>query len=271
MDVSSAITSDPVRKVAWGIILVALTAAVSLAAGKALRRLLKRDEVPLAASSIFINITRATIWIIGASVLLDNCFHIKANAVVAALGVGGIAISLGCQDTFSNLIGGVQLSLLNLVKPGDNIEVGSDIGVVTDVTWRHTTIRDAIGQTIIIPNSVISKTAMVHLLPAGRIEAFLCVTNTKKWESLDELGRELEEATRAAVEPISPLSVAPEAVFTSISRYGVEGKVVFTIENDLVTTAALNAAVRAIAPIVGHHAVSSHDHATESKSQATTK
>ena len=42
-----------------------------------------------------------------------------------ALGIGGIAISLGFQDTLSNLIGGLQVSLLRIIKPGDNIEVGS--------------------------------------------------------------------------------------------------------------------------------------------------
>lgn len=245
-----AIDPDVLRKIAWGVFLLVLTGVLSAAVANALRRLLNRDEVPLASSSIFINIGRAAIWIIGGSVLLDNCFGIKANAVIAALGVGGIAISLGCQDTFSNLIGGIQMSLLNLIKPGDNIEVGSESGVVTDVTWRHTTIRDIQGQTVIIPNSVISKTAMVQLLPAEHVETYFYITDTGRWESLDALGHELEQATAAAVEPLSHLTVEPFVRFTEITRMGVKGKIVFEIEDRAVTTRAQDLCVRAVAPIV---------------------
>lgn len=246
----ASIDPDVLRKIAWGVFLVALTASVSIGIAKALRQLLSRDEVPLASSSIFVNIARAAVWIVGGSVLLDNCFGIKANAVVAALGVGGIAISLGCQDTFSNLIGGVQMSLLNLIKPGDNIEVGSESGVVTDVTWRHTTIRDIQGQTVIVPNSVISKTAMVQLLPAGHVETYFYITDTGRWESLDALAHELEQATAEAVEPLSHLVVEPFVRYTEITRMGVKGKVVFEIEDELVTTKAQDLCVRAVAPIV---------------------
>ncbi len=243
---------DPtvLRKIAWGVFLIVATGVLSAMMARALRRLLAIDQVPLASSSIFINIARAAIWIIGASVMLDNCFGVKANAVIAALGVGGIAISLGCQDTFSNLIGGVQMSLLNLVKPGDNIEVGSESGVVIDITWRHTTIRDIQGQTVVIPNSVISKTAMVQLLPAGHVETVFYITDTGRWDSLDTLATELEQATAAAVEPLSTITVEPFVRFTEITRLGVKGKIVFEIEDALQTTAAQDLCVRAVAPIV---------------------
>ena len=246
------ISIDPLvlRKIAWGVFLIVFTAVLSAAVAKALRRLLDRDEVPLASSSIFVNIARAALWIISGSVLLDNCFGIKANAVIAALGVGGIAISRGCQDTFSTLIGGIQLSLLNLIKPGDNIEVGSESGVVTDVTWRHTTIRDIQGQTIIVPNSVISKTAMVQLLPAEHVETYFYIADTGRWDSLDALAHELEQATAAAVEPLSHLTVEPFVRYTEITRMGVKGKIVFEIENSAVTTVAQDLCVRAVAPIV---------------------
>ena len=58
--------------------------------------------------------------------------------------------SLGFQDTLSNLIGGLQVSLLRIIKPGDNIEVGSATGVVKDITWRHTTIRNGAGEEVLL-------------------------------------------------------------------------------------------------------------------------
>ena len=106
-------------------------------------------------------------WITGVCIMLSTCFRVDVSAAITALGIGGIAISLGFQDTLSNLIGGLQVSLLRIIKPGDNIEVGSSTGVVKDITWRHTTIRNGAGEEVLIPNSIISKTAPVsytHLI-----------------------------------------------------------------------------------------------------------
>ena len=158
-----------VQSFLWAIALIAATAVVARIASRALKHFLDRDSNPLPSSSIIVNIARGVIWATGASIILDACFGVNANALVAALGVGGIAVSLGFQDTLSNLIGGLQVTFMGIVAPGDNIEVGAERGVVQDVTWRHTTIRDAMGQTVIIPNSIISKTALVHLLPASRV------------------------------------------------------------------------------------------------------
>ena len=180
-----------VHNIIWAVILAIGTAVAAKVASKTLHHLLNRDDNPLPASSIFINIARAVIWMIGGSFILDNCFGINANALVAALGVGGIAISLGFQDTLSNLIGGMQVTFMGIIKPGDNIEVGGVSGVVQDITWRHTTIEDACGQTIIVPNSNISKNTLVHLMPFGRVAVPVAVKDTSKWASLDALADEL--------------------------------------------------------------------------------
>ena len=54
--------------------------------------------------------------------MLSTCYGVDVSAAITALGIGGIAISLGFQDTIANLIGGLQVSLLRIIKPGDNIE-----------------------------------------------------------------------------------------------------------------------------------------------------
>ena len=103
-----------VHNIIWAVILAIGTAVAAKVVSKTLNHLLNRDDNPLPASSIFINIARAVIWMIGGSFILDNCFGINANALVAALGVGGIAISLGFQDTLSNLIGGMQVTFMGI-------------------------------------------------------------------------------------------------------------------------------------------------------------
>ena len=235
-----------VHNIIWAGILAIGTAVATKVVSKTLRHLLNRDDNPLPASSIFINIARAVIWMIGGSFILDNCFGINANALVAALGVGGIAISLGFQDTLSNLIGGMQVTFMGIIKPGDNIEVGGVSGVVQDITWRHTTIEDAYGQTIIVPNSNISKDTLVHLMPFGRVAVPLAVKDPSKWASADELTR----ATKTAVSPISGFDQEPYVLFSEIGDFGIKGKIIFIVSDDSTTFTAADACIRAIAPII---------------------
>ena len=242
---------DWVQKGFWTVLLVLATSLVARVAARALRHVLNQDSNPLPSSSIIINIARTTIWVVGASIILDGIFGINANAIVATLGVGGIAISLGFQDTLSNLIGGLQVTFMGIVKPGDNIEVGAESGVVQDVSWRHTTIRDVLGQTVIIPNSIISKTALVHLLPANRVVVPFAVPRigedgSARADDMDGLAGQLTDIAREA----APVIDGPRVLFSEISELGIKGKVILQVEDAAKTSAAADAIVRAIATLV---------------------
>ena len=65
-----------VHNIIWAVILAIGTAVAAKVVSKTLNHLLNRDDNPLPASSIFINIARAVIWMIGGSFILDNCFGI---------------------------------------------------------------------------------------------------------------------------------------------------------------------------------------------------
>lgn len=239
----------------WALALALATAIAARVATRILKRYLNQESNPLPSSSIIINIARGVIWATGISVILDACFGVNANALVAALGVGGIAVSLGFQDTLSNLIGGLQVTFMGIVKPGDNIEVGAEAGVVQDVTWRHTTIRDAMGQTVIIPNSIISKTALVHLLPANRVVVPFAVPRVGEdgcahTQNMDDLAKQLASLALEAGKGVSPVIDGPRVLFSEISELGIKGKVILQVEDTSKTSAAADAIVRAIAALV---------------------
>lgn len=145
------------------VIIVAVTAVVSHLVTAGLRRVLRSNKGPLPSVSIFVNIGRVVVWAVGASVILSSCFGVNVGAAITALGIGGIAISLGFQQTLSNLIGGLQVIMTGLVEPGDRIKVGTNEGVVQDVTWRSTTIVSDEGNEVIIPNSVINSEALTKI------------------------------------------------------------------------------------------------------------
>ncbi len=241
------LSQEIVRDIFWTIVLGAATFAVSHIVTKALRALLDRDSNPLPSSSIIVNIVRAVIWIIGASIILDSCYGINPNALITALGVGGIAISLGFQDTLSNLIGGVQVTFMGIVRPGDNIEVGGDTGVVEDVSWRHTTITNSRGERVIIPNSIISKNALVHLPPVNQISIPFAITDASR--DMADVSEALQHAAKAAAEEISHVTKEPAVYFSEITEYGFKGKIIMRVEDSTKAALAVDAVVRAIAPL----------------------
>ena len=91
--VLSFIASDTMRNLIWAVILACATAVASKVVKRALHALLDHPENPLPASSLIINIGRGVVWVIGGSIILQSCFGINPNALVTALGVGGVALS----------------------------------------------------------------------------------------------------------------------------------------------------------------------------------
>ena len=230
--VLSFIASDTMRNLIWAVILACATAVASKVVKRALHALLDHPENPLPASSLIINIGRGVVWVIGGSIILQSCFGINPNALVTALGVGGVALSLGLQDTLSNLIGGIQMT---------------QTGVVTDVGLRHTTIITKLGETVIVPNSVISKTSLVQLPPAEQFKVPFCATGDAS--KLDEIAAEIAERAKAAAESVSPVTQDPKVFFSEITEYGFRGSIVMRVEDSTATGSAADAVVRAIAPL----------------------
>lgn len=245
--ISSITGGDLLGKLIVAVVLVCAIAVVSHVLVKWLRHIMQRDNTSIPQSSIFINIMRGIVWGLGCCFVLDTCFNVNMSALIAALGVGGIALSLGFQDTLSNLIGGVQISFMKIVKPGDNIQVGSSKGVVQDVTWRHAAIKNRLGETVIIPNSVISKNAVVHLPPPERVSVPFVATTCK---DLDAVAGEVERVAHDIALEHTGIVKEPSVLFTEITEGGLAGKVVLEVEDAAQATPVSDAITRAIAPLV---------------------
>lgn len=238
---------DFLGKIIAAIVVLVIVGAVSHVLVKWLRHIMQRDSNPIPQSSIFVNITRGIIWGVGICLVLDSCFNVNMSALIAALGVGGIALSLGFQDTLSNLIGGVQISFMRIVQPGDNIQVGNNKGVVQDVTWRHATIKNRNGETVVIPNSVISKNAVVHLPPPERISVpFMALSSN----DLDSMAEQIVQIAHEIAAQYAEIVSEPNVLFTEVTAEGIMGKVLLEIDDAEQATPVSDAITRAIAPIV---------------------
>ncbi len=102
------------------------------------------------------------IFILGAAAVLE-LWGIKIGPIIAGLGLFGVAVALGAQDLFKNLISGILVLVEKRFKMGDWIEVEGIIeGVVEKIGFRSTVIRKFDKSLAIIPNFQFAENAVIN-------------------------------------------------------------------------------------------------------------
>ncbi len=205
-------------------VVIAVAVGVALVVQRVVVRLTKKflenSDVPNA--SIFVNILRTLIWSFALLSVMKPVFNVDPSGLIAALGVVSVAISLGLQDTISNIVGGLGLMMGRVVRPGDKVTVGGTTGVVTDVTWRSTTLRSRLGDVDVIPNSVLNKTTLTRLddMNAGMCKVEFAVA---PGADLDAVSAEVISAAEEAIGDDLDPRYRTAVCFTGITAYGTQG------------------------------------------------
>lgn len=228
------------------VFLLSVTAVVSHFVVRLVRRLLSSDGAPLPSSSIIEIIVRISVWAVGGSLVLSMCFKVDVGGLVTAIGVGGVALSLGLQDTMSNFIGGLQVTLMKIVRPGDHVRIGTTEGIVFDVTWRQTIVKDFENTVHTIPNSSINSGEVEKIEPANLVVTILSFTNDTR--DIDETIHTMELLAKQAVEKVAELEKDPWILLTQIGEYGTWAKMRFVLKEMTNVREARDAALRAVSP-----------------------
>ncbi|MFH1222296.1 MAG: mechanosensitive ion channel family protein [Candidatus Micrarchaeota archaeon] len=99
-----------------------------------------------------------------ALLIILGYFHIEITPMIAALGIGGLAIGLALQDGLSNFFAGVYIISGSPIRIGDFIEIPSEkiSGFVEDIRWRAAKIRTLSNTIVIVPNSKLSQSIVVN-------------------------------------------------------------------------------------------------------------
>ncbi len=226
------------------VIVIIAAAVVAKIVSRLLRRALDRSQIP--SVSIFINLARVLIWTLAVAIVLQPVFGINPTTLVTALGIGGLAISLGLQDTIANIIGGFGLMMGHVIHPGDLVSVAGSTGVVRDITWRQTVLVERNGNRLVIPNSVINKAALERLIPGN--EAYVDIPFTARaGSSVSDIEAKVIAAAQAATKDIAEEKNPPLVRFSGFSPYGIEGKVLVFARPGVLPSTVRDAVVRALA------------------------
>lgn len=119
-----------------------------------LNRMARRKDSKLDRNIIqFIRMSsKILVVVLGAVYILQALTGKPMNAILAGLGIGGLAFALAAQDTLKNLFGSLMIMLDKPFIVGERIVAEGIDGYVEDVGFRSTRIRTFDGHLVTVPN-----------------------------------------------------------------------------------------------------------------------
>ncbi len=142
-------------------------------------------------------VARLGLWILIILVGLES-FGIHVTAIVAGLGIGGIAVALAVQNILGDVFAALSILFDKPFVVGDLIEVNAYSGTVTHVGIKSTRLRSVTGEQIILSNGEVLKNGVRNFERLGQRRAVL-ITRIAP-ETIEAKARLLPEIIKKVVE-----------------------------------------------------------------------
>ena len=157
---------------------------------KSVGDLISRDLVNWIIKAI-----KVLIFILGVAAVLE-LWGIKIGPIIAGLGLFGVAVALGAQDLFKNLISGILVLVERRFQVGDWIYVEDVIeGTVESIGFRSTVVRRFDKSLATIPNFQFAEKAVINnsLITNRRISWVIGLEYRTTSKQLTDIKKEIEE------------------------------------------------------------------------------
>lgn len=201
-----------------------------------MERMLKRKKkrAALAIIPLLRRFLRVTIIILAILFLLQN-LGFNVAALLAGLGVGGIAIALASQKSMENLFGGIMLILDQPVRVGDYCKFGEGkSGTVEDVGLRSTRVRTPDNTVVSIPNSEFSQMQLENFAERKKM-LFKAILALRYDTTADQITR-IRERILALLDATGMVGTDRHVCLINFGTYALEIEVfayLLTADNDL--------------------------------------
>ena len=137
------------------------------------------------------------VWIVAVLLALDNA-GFDVTALVAGLGIGGVAIALATQNILADLFASLSIVVDKPFVVGDSIKVGEDVGVVQHIGLKTTRLRSLTGEELVVSNGDLLRSRVRNFarMHERRVSGRIGVT----YDTTAELLERLPGIIRAIVE-----------------------------------------------------------------------
>lgn len=172
---------------------------------------------------------RILIWSVGIIMGLNNA-GFDVAALIAGLGIGGLALALASQDTVKNIIGGLMIILDKPFKIGERIVVDKDFdGIVEDIGVRSTRLRMLDGRQVTIPNMLFSDKPIVNISrePSRRVIVTIGLVYNSSPNDIEKARQLLKQITDE-----HPLIVKEQTIiyFSNFGAYSLDVTLIYFIK-----------------------------------------
>ena len=129
---------------------------------------------------------KVIIWSLGVVMALNNAGY-DVGAIIAGLGIGGLAFALAAQDTVKNFFGGIMIFADKPFQVGERIQIGGIDGTVKEIGIRSTRVETLAGRIVTVPNSMFSDDAVenVDMEPSRKVILNLGLTYDMNADQMD--------------------------------------------------------------------------------------
>jgi len=195
---------DNIQRIASNTAMILILIQIGLWAGRAVRFYLELKEVERGADRVFAGsldivsfVSRMLIWSLLILVMLSN-MGVNITALLAGLGVGGVAVALALQNVLGDLFASLSIALDKPFVIGDSLVIDTFIGKVEHIGIKTTRLRSEGGEQIILSNADILKSRVRNFgrLSQLRILATIRLTYDTPAEKLREMPKLLESIVR---------------------------------------------------------------------------
>ncbi len=149
-------------------------------------------------------------------VILDN-LGVNVTALVAGLGIGGIAIGLAAQGIFSDLFAALAILFDKPFRKGDTIRFDQTVGRVERIGLKTTRMRSLSGEQVIMANTKLLERE-IHNLADGRLRRITIPFGVRYETALEKLAR-MDEIANEAVESVPGC----KPVRCTLANFGASG------------------------------------------------
>jgi MscS family membrane protein len=122
----------------------------------------REKQLGIAAFMPWIRKTLMTVFVVVGVLLTIQSLGYDVRAILAGLGIGGLAFALAAQDTLANVFGAIVVAIDQPFKIGEAVKIGANVGGVEDIGLRSTRIRLVDKSLMIIPNKTVASETITN-------------------------------------------------------------------------------------------------------------
>ncbi len=149
-----------------------LLVAINFWVESARRRRLEADAASATMIGAFSFLGKVVLWTVIVLVALDN-LGVNVTALIAGLGVGGVAVALALQNILGDLLASLSIVLDKPFVIGDSIQVDTFTGTVESIGLKTTHLRSVSGEQIVVSNGDLLRSRIRNFKRMGERRAVI--------------------------------------------------------------------------------------------------